>query len=594
MLLNIDNFIEALELDEEIEEQFSEEFQRELFLEYVNKKGKWHQDVREKLLKAYKRGDTFSGEKGLRRKLAAIDMEYFGRAYLPHYFVRKSPDFHKELNDLWTEEVLKELNPVLKRTAKTLSRSEGNRLAIAAPRGHAKSTNFTFKNPLHSILYKYKNFILILSDSSDQAEGFLSDIKMELEDNPLIREDFGELKGKKNWTESSITTANNVKVEAIGSGKKVRGRRFRNWRPDLIVLDDVENDENVRTPEQRKKLYNWFSKAVEKAGDSYTDICYIGTVLHYDSLLMRTLKNPRYRSVVYRGVISWSIHPQLWDAWEAIYTNLENAKRKDDAKVFFEANKSEMLEGTEVLWEEKNSYYLLMVDKVTGGDAAFNSEIQNEPLDPESRVFNEEWIDYWDDDPNPPDFSHPRFVVVGAVDPSLGKNSKSDDSTIIAILKDLRTGYMYVVVADLEKRHPDIIINDTIESHLRLIRETNKGYRVLGVETVQFQEFFKDAMVKESSKRNVYLPIEGILQKGNKDLRIRRLQPFIKNGYIKFSRRHKRLMEQILNYPMTANDDGPDALEMAVSLAEQITASMDASAYKTVTRRRFARVKGAY
>ena len=66
-------------------------------------------------------------------------------------------------------------------------------------------------------------------------------------------------------------TSTNIKVEAIGSGKKIRGRKHRNWRPDLLILDDIENDENVRTPEQRAKLDSWFKKAVSKAGDDYTD-----------------------------------------------------------------------------------------------------------------------------------------------------------------------------------------------------------------------------------------------------------------------------------------------------------------------------------
>ena len=130
----------------------------------------------------------------------------------------------------------------------------------------------------------YKHYILLLSDSSEQAEGFLSDIRVELEENGIIKEDFGELKGNKAWKTSVLLTSTNIKIEAIGSGKKVRGRRHRNWRPDLIVLDDIENDENVYTKEQRNKLSNWYFKAVSKAGDTYTDIVYIGTILHISSL----------------------------------------------------------------------------------------------------------------------------------------------------------------------------------------------------------------------------------------------------------------------------------------------------------------------
>lgn len=225
----------------------------------------------------YRDGHPLTGPRGLRKRLAAIDLGYFGRAYLKHYFVRKSPAFHEELDAVWTGGVLKGRNPY--QEAAVISRLDGSRNVVAAPRGHAKSTNFTFKDSLHAALYRYKHYIIILSDSSDQAEGFLTDIKTELEENRDIQEDFGRQQGKV-WKGNVILTAQDIKIEAIGSGKKIRGRRHRAWRPDLIVLDDVENDENVNTAEQRRKLESWFKKAVSKAGDTYTDIMYIGTVLH--------------------------------------------------------------------------------------------------------------------------------------------------------------------------------------------------------------------------------------------------------------------------------------------------------------------------
>ncbi len=346
------------------------------------------------------------GEHGLRKELAAFDMSYFGRAYLPHYFIRKSPHFHEELDEIWSRGVMKGRNPL--KEAKVISRLKGSRQVVAAPRGHAKSTNFTFKDSLHAILYAYKHYILILSDSSEQAEGFLDDIKTELEDNANIIMDFGSLKGDKAWRTGVILTKTDIKAEAIGSGKKVRGRRHRNWRPDLIVLDDIENDENVNTPEQRRKLKNWFDKAVSKAGDTYTDIMYIGTILHYDSLLNNVLQNPRYKTKKYRAVISEAVNTKLWDEWESIYTNLFNENHEEDARTFYEAHKEKMLLGAEVLWEEKLSYYDLMEIKVSEGTASFNSELQNDPIDPESATFNPEWFDYYE--PELMDFSSPEFV----------------------------------------------------------------------------------------------------------------------------------------------------------------------------------------
>lgn len=590
-MIDLDGYIDSLEMDEDIEAIESEQYQEQLFISYTHDNLIFTDvncDLKKQLYKDFRDGKAIGGKKGLRKQLAAVDLEYFGRAYLAHYFVRKSPDFHRELNAIWQDGVLKGLNPYLDK--KAINKLPGCKRGIAAPRGHAKSTNLTFKDALHATLYMYKHYIIILSDSSDQAEGFLADIKTELEENRIIIEDFGELQGSK-WTDSVFITKTNIKVEGIGSGKKIRGRRHRNWRPDLIILDDVENDENVNTPEQRKKLANWFYKAVSKAGDTYTDIVYIGTMLHYDSLLNKVLKNPSYKCIKYRGVISEAKNTDLWDQWESIYIDLENDAREEDAKAFFEMNKVDMLEGTEVLWEEKLSYYDLMVIKISEGEASFNSEIQNDPVDPDSCLFNPEWIDYYNE--MEVDFRDKRYVPVGAIDPSLGKNKKSDYSTIIVLMLDTHTGYMFVYECSIEKRHPDVIITDSIETQRRLRRDYNKRFRKFGCETNQFQQFFKDTLAKESAKCGEYLPMEEIFNKANKEMRIERLQPYIKNKYIKFNKKHKKLIEFITTYPMAAHDDPPDCLEMAVRVAETIGKGAGGD-YKSILKRRLKFRKGAF
>lgn len=588
-MIKLDDYINQLEEStDDAEAVRDEEYQKEQFEKYVLS-GKNHLGYRQELYKDYLDGKELTGEKGLRKKLAAIDMEYFGRAYLPHYFTRESPKFHNKLDQIWREGVLKKLNPF--RAYKNVNKKKGCKRAIAAPRGHAKSTNFTFKDSLHAALYRYKHYIMILSDSSDQAEGFLGDLKAELEDNNAIHTDFGKQQGKKVWKTSVICTTGDVKIEAIGSGKKIRGRKHRNWRPDLIILDDVENDENVNTPEQRKKLANWFYKAVSKAGDTYTDIVYIGTILQADSLLVKVLNNPEYHCVKYQGVISFATNQYLWDEWESIYTNLDNPLRQEDAKEFYEKNKIDMDEGTEVLWEAKLSYYDLMIVRISEGEASFNSEIQNDPIDPDSCTFNEEWFDYYDEELV--DFSSSEFVFVGANDPSLGKNKKSDTSGIIGLAKNLRTGYMYVVDASIEKRTPDVIIEDCIETQRRYRRDYNKRFYVFGVEAIQFQHFFKDVLASMSIASNEALPIEEIYNMSNKDLRIKSLQPFVKNKFIKFNKKHKTLLKQMFEYPMGKNDDGPDTLEMAVRLALEIKGSTKVD-YKSVISRVLRFKKGAY
>ncbi len=522
---------------------------------------------RVRLRREFEAGLPLTGEDGLRRKLGAIDMEFFGRAYFPHYFSRPSPEFHRELDAIWQQGVLKGRYPLTPADTKAISRLPGVRRAVAAPRGHAKSTNLTFKGTMHSTLYGYKHYPIIISDSSEQAEGFLDNIRVEFEENTAILEDFGPLAGSV-WRSNVLVTKTNIKIEAIGSGKKIRGRKHRNWRPDLIILDDVENDENVRTPEQRSKLKNWFDKAVSKSGDDYTDIVYIGTLLHYDSLLAKTLTNPAYRSIKYKAVIQFSQADDLWQQWESIFTDLANDDREADALAFFQAHKAAMLEGTQVLWEEKLSYYDLMVMRVSEGEASFNSEEQNEPINPDDCLFMEEWFEYYNEAEI--NFRDPVFDFFGFIDPSLGKTKRSDFSAIVTLAKHRSSGYMYVVDADIERRHPDRIIADVLAKERWLRASFGHGYRKLGAETNQFQWFLKEELAKASAKAGLYLPIEEVQQTSDKVMRIQTLQPDVKNKYIKFTRRHKRLLEQLTQFPMGAHDDGPDALEGARSIAKRV------------------------
>ena len=554
-MIDLDRWLLELDDGEEREIERQKKSSTGLFEQYVLREDT---PYRRELLERYLKGEKLDGPDGLRKQLAAVDLGYFGRAYLPHYFVRESPEFHEELDGIWTEGVLKGENPYTE--ADRISRMDGSNWAIAAPRGHAKSTTFTFKDSLHATLYAYKLYLLILSDSSDQAEAFLEDIKTELEENPVILEDFGCLKGSDTWKTGSIKTSSGIKIDAVGSGKKIRGRKNRSWRPDLIVLDDIENDENVATPEQRRKLKSWFDKAVMKAGDTYTDVMYVGTILHYDSLLANKLQNPGFKSRKYRAVLSDSDHPELWEAWEKIYTNLFNESHEQDADAFFEVNREEMLEGTAVLWEAKLPYYKLMKMKVDEGTASFNSELQNDPIDPDNADFQEEWFSYFED--GEVDFRQAKYLFIGANDPSLGKNQKSDTSSIIALALDTETGYKYTVYADIAKRNPDQIIEDVFAMDERLRREYGKGFYAFGVEDIQFQYYFKQVMAQKSAERGIYLPIEGITSNSNKVLRIRSLQPEIKNGYIRFRQNQKTLLTQLKEFPLGKNDDAPDGLHM--------------------------------
>ena len=154
---------------------------------------------------------------------------------MSHYFSLEPAKFHQELVGLLDK--------------------QGATTAIAAPREHAKSTIVTLGYPLHQICFGLRNFIIIVSDSEYQASDFVRFIKLELEENQRIQQDFGDLRGHfGQWTESGFVTCNGVKVLARGKGQKIRGLRHRQHRPDLVVMDDIENDQSVRSPRQVEKI----------------------------------------------------------------------------------------------------------------------------------------------------------------------------------------------------------------------------------------------------------------------------------------------------------------------------------------------------
>lgn len=485
-----------------------------------------------------------------RRALGALDVGLFARLFLPHYCRVAESDFHREMYEL---------------LGSAVREKEGSRIAVAAPRESAKSTLSTLFLPLWCILYPReagKRFILIAGDTATQAQRHIGDIRIELESNDLILESFPEYSGPgPTWTRDELVTRSGVKVTARGTGGNIRGLRNRQWRPDLLIGDDLENDTNSRTPEQRDKISEWFFKAFSKSASRDAAIVVIGTVLHTDSLLSRLLANPAFSSRKHRGVIHWSGETALWEQWESLYTDRSLSKNERDRRAaeFFDEHSARMLAGTEVIWPAHRTYLDLMKLRVAEGPASFDSEIQNEPINPRDCLFQPEWFRWFEEGEIDP----AGLTVTAAVDPSLGGAGRwGDPSAIVCLGRDMN-GALYVLEADIQRRSPDRIIEDVLDLYAR--------YRpsVIGVETVQFQEFFKDVLEARARGGGIYPPVRGIKSTRDKLLRIQRLQPLVKNGTLRFQRRHHALYDQLRLFPKADHDDGPDALEMAVQLMEQ-------------------------
>lgn len=165
-------------------------------------------------------------------------------------------------------------------------------VAIAAPRNHAKSTAVSYSYALACICMRERDFILLVSDTEEQASFFLNDIKKEVLDNEDLRKVFGILGlSKDSLTDMIIDFDGNYQCRVIakGSEQKLRGIKWNNKRPNLILIDDCENDEIVMSEERRRKFRNWFSGALLPCRSVNGIIRFVGTILHMDSMLQRLM-----------------------------------------------------------------------------------------------------------------------------------------------------------------------------------------------------------------------------------------------------------------------------------------------------------------
>lgn len=468
--------------------------------------------------------------------------EYWDRTYFPHYGTAEPSELHKYLYE---------------RLPRIVATKAGQRDAIAAPRGEAKSTKVSMSFVLWTVITGIKWYPVIVMDAFEQAAEMLEAIKAELEANPRIAGDFPEAAGQgKVWRAGVIVTANGRKIEAFGSAKKIRGRRHGAHRPDLAIMDDIENDENVNTPAQRDKLAKFVTASVLNLGppDDSMDAIIIGTVLAYDSVLARFLKNPMWHGKVMKAIIQWPDDMDKWDTFEGL---LLNASSPDEgmasALAFYEENKAAMDKGAKVSWPALRPLVKLMIKRAREGHGAFDSEQQNDPTAGDDAPFANS-IRFWVN-------RLTEWIFYGACDPSLGRagkgrTNKTDPSAIGIGGYQRALGIMDVVEAKIKKRTPDRIISDIIE----LQREY--CCIVWGCESVQFQEFLRTELVKRSAQLGVPVPARGLTPITDKDLRIESLQPHMHNGLIRLHSSQSTLIDQFRHWPNADHDDGPDMVQM--------------------------------
>jgi predicted phage terminase large subunit-like protein len=508
------------------------------------------------------------------KHLFSQNMELFGKYYFPDKLSLPNSPLHKWLYTK-TEKIL---NKPL---------GKGIRLAVAAPRGSAKSTLMSYVLPIWCLCFGRKEFIILISETAGQAEDFLDDIKSELVNNRLLMDHFPMPTGKSSerWRNDDIITKSNARIRALGCGGKIRGRRHRGVRPDLILLDDVESRESVESEVTRDKLWNqWLKKEVIEAGrtDRSTDILAVGTILHEDSILSKLLdrkQSPEWERMIFKSVYRFADRQDLWDEWQKIFMLHEDEEQASTlAHEYFKNREQEMLEGTEVLWPEGETYYDLMCMCLTpDGMSTFQSEKQNDPIDvtrmkvtkSDLHTFHLNMTSGHIEVPGIKQLPLERLTFYGAWDPSLGKKSHRHDYSAVVTLGRDPDGLIYVIDFDLKRRKIERRMYDILDLHKKW------RYKAFAVETQAFQAFIKETLLAKSRAAGVYVPIIEDTGMADTELRVDGLVPYITEGTLLFRHssewtpEYREGINQLTGFKAGAkHDDAPVALAMAFEIVK--------------------------
>ena len=398
-------------------------------------------------------------------------------------------------------------------------------IVCSAFRGSGKSTIITLSYVIWSILgEQQKKYPIILGQTQVKAQIHLQAIKRELEHNDALRLDLGPFKEESNqWgAHSLILPLYEAKISTGSVEQSVRGMRHYQHRPDLIICDDLEDMDSVRTQENRDKLFNWLTGDVLPAGDVHTRMVFIGTPLHEDSLLKRLEKlfesgNPR--NVVRRYPILDETRAPLWPGK---FVTAEDIQAEKDKCL------------NELSWQRE---YMLRI------------------VQSETQIVKHEDIHYYKELPS---YGHRSVILM--IDPARSQSLTADYTAMVAahIYGSGKDRRIYIVPHPVNARLTTEKFIETTRSVTQSINAHGYSCRVY-VEDVGFQGVLTDLLKREGISAKPYLP-RGQTKAG----RLEAVAPWIELGKVLFPEIGcEQLIQQVLGFGVERHDDLVDALTMA-------------------------------
>ena len=414
--------------------------------------------------------------------------------------------------------------------------NEGHKkIAIAAPRGIGK-TSIARAVAMRAILFRMAHFIVYLSNSATSAEMQTENMKRDLITGQTVRRLFGSIKEvisaekglDESFSKSAWTAYGTTFILPRGAGQQVRGLNWANFRPELVIIDDLEDKDEIRNEVNRAKLKEWFHSDLMKTEGKYGTGCifiYIDTIKHEDSLLVDLIESPEWAS------IQLSICDENYNSHDPNYMTTE-----------------------EVLAEVDEHRRLGTLD-------TFYMERMNVPISKEDAVFKQESFKYFEDrldnvqvgeeDPIP---SH-RLLHITLVDPARTVKLQSADSAIITVGIDRQTGRILVREIVSKKFYPDELYDEMF----RQVKMFNSF--ILGYDAVGLSNFITQPIENECRLRTIHPILMELPARRSKEERVATLAPSYRLGYIYHNKANCGKLEgQLLGFPRSKMWDVMDCL----------------------------------
>ena len=440
---------------------------------------------------------------------------HFLAIYMAHRFELDPADFHKDMID-----ALDSIDAMNKY------------LAILGFRGSAKSTILELF-AIWSMINGNHNFIVYIGATIDDAQKSLANIRDEIEQNKLLRQDFGIVLDPKDteavkkhgfrekWSESQITIGNCTAV-AKSRGQKIRGAKFKKARIDLIIGDDLEDVKDADSAEKRKKTRQWFFTEVLPATKQgvmadHVKVVLLGNLVHRDCLIMHLSKGDIVRTLKFA-----LINDEGEITWKGLYPNME-AVEAEKAKV--------MLAGEglgHVIWARE--YLLKLVDE-------------------EDMVLKMEDIQYY-----PDEFLQRKAQASGVgVDLAISKKQTADYTAMVPgidVMNDDAQRRLCILPWSVEAR---LNFSETITKAVEIDEQMPPGTKWY-VENVMYQQSSVEIMEKNG--------LQVVPMKSTADKRSRIVSAcfYAKQGRVLFPRTGaEKVIASLIGFGIEDHDDSADA-----------------------------------